>query len=145
MLHWCDLSPFWFIFPNGSAGTGRIDLSHLNALRQLRIRENYMLMAASTVAVLNNLGSASVRPLETIELFVDIIEQMNCTWLAEWRAIDTKLAESALAWPDLRRLVICAHLYRGHGGKAIAFPDEAYRILRHNMPWCQAREILVIL
>ncbi|KAJ7493784.1 hypothetical protein FB451DRAFT_1164658 [Mycena latifolia] len=101
-----------------AVGDGGLDLSRLDALRHLRIDQHYMWMARSVLAVLASIrGSSPSRPLEMIELSVELLERMKDEKYAEWRDIDTALADSGM-WPHLRRLAVSAR----NGGQDVDFP-----------------------
>ncbi|KAJ6541031.1 hypothetical protein DFH09DRAFT_59241 [Mycena vulgaris] len=124
---------------------GQLDLSHLGALRYLRVRDLEGSMPRSIVAVLASLRwSSSPLPLETIELFVELEnyrQEMDCEQLGKWRAVDTALADSGILGSHLRRLAVSTF----SGGHPVDFPENIRDVLRQRMPLCHARRILVIL
>ncbi|KAJ7493765.1 hypothetical protein FB451DRAFT_1491132 [Mycena latifolia] len=117
-----------------------LDLSRLDALRHLRLHQHFTWMANSITTLLASIrGSSTSRLLETMDVSFIFIQYMNYEKYAEFRDVDSALADSS-TWPHLRRLA----MFASDGNKDVDFPADARRILRANMPLCHARGILVI-
>jgi len=119
------------------------DLSRLDALQHLHVRQHYMWTA---VAVLETLASISRSPfpsgLQTITLLIYGIESIDWQDMAPWRELDAVLAssDSRIKWPQLHRFSVCGHNWR----LPVDVPDVFSRAVRENMPSLVERGMLGI-
>ncbi|KAJ7114607.1 hypothetical protein C8R43DRAFT_127536 [Mycena crocata] len=122
---------------------GGLDLRRLSALRHLHIQEDPRWIANTALSVLAKLQTPA--PLEAIRLNLRIggsYKHIGLQIFAAWSDVDTLLtgAESRVAFPHLRRVVVSAYQNRA----ALDIPAIISRAVRKNMPLCDARGILFI-